>query len=230
MRWLRGAGSVTAIATGTALAVAVTLVLAGCAPLSTADVAMATPTSSSTTSTSAGLVVTGSGWDASGIQGTVPAPGSCHYRTVPGSANVLPDPRCTPGAVDRAVTQDSLSNTVCRRGGYTAVVRPPLSLTAPMKRAIMAAYGIPATDATRYELDHLVELSAGGSSDVRNLWPEPNSDAQRSTRNEYVHNDKDELESRMHDALCRGTMSLTAVQTAMAGDWTSLATQAPAPG
>lgn len=122
MRWLRGAGSVTAIATGTALAVAVTLVLAGCAPLSTADVAMATPTSSATTSTSAGLVVTGSGWDASGIQGTVPAPGSCHYRTVPGSANVLPDPRCTPGAVDRAVTQDSLSNTVCRRGDYTVAL------------------------------------------------------------------------------------------------------------
>ncbi len=215
-----------AIATAAPLAVTITLVLAGCAQLSASDLAMPTPA----VSTSSGLIITGSGWDANGIQGPVPAPGSCRYRPVPGSADVLPDPRCTPGAVDRAVTQDSLSNTVCRRGGYTATVRPPLNVTAPMKRAILAAYGIPASDASHYELDHLVELSAGGSSDVRNLWPQPNRDAQRFNRNEYVHNDKDELESRMHDALCRGTMTLTAVQTAMAGDWTSLATSAPPPG
>lgn len=212
-----------------AAALACILPLTGCVQLGDAGVPTSSAKASSTatataTATGAGIVVTGSGWDASGIQGPMPAPGSCHYRTVPGSADVLPDPHCTPGAVDRAVTQDNLSSTVCRRGGYTASVRPPLDVTAPAKRAILAAYGVPGSEASQYELDHLVELGAGGSSDVRNLWPEPNHDAQRYVRNEYVHNDKDELESRAHDALCRGSMTLAGVQTAMAGDWTTLAT------
>lgn len=101
---------------------------------------------------------------------------------------------------------------------------PPLRLTAPLKRAILTAYGVPASQGRHYELDHLVELGAGGSSDGRNLWPEPDQDAGRYARSEYVHNDKDELESRAHDALCSGSMSLAAVQTEMAGDWTQLAT------
>lgn len=101
-----------------ALVLACILPLAGCAQLTAAAAPTPEPTS-----TAAGLVVTGSGWDASGIQGTVPAPGTCHYRMVAGTADVLPDPHCTPGAVDRAVTQDNLSSTVCRRGGYTASVR-----------------------------------------------------------------------------------------------------------
>ncbi|MGA2928520.1 MAG: hypothetical protein ABSG43_21515 [Solirubrobacteraceae bacterium] len=52
-----------------------------------------------------------------------------------------PDPRCTPGAIDRAVDQQNIDQTICRPGGYTRSVRPPESVTAPEQRAAMAAYG-----------------------------------------------------------------------------------------
>jgi len=100
------------------------------------------------------VVVTGRGWTGHTILGPVPPPGSCHYRHV--DREVLPDPRCTPGAVDSAVTQGNLRTTVCRRGGYTGSVRPPESATNAIKRRLLAAYGIPAADAGRYELDHLL--------------------------------------------------------------------------
>jgi len=56
-----------------------------------------------------------------------PAAGRCHARQ--GANGVLPDPACTPGAVDPNVTDATLESTVCRRGGYTSTVRPPTSVT-----------------------------------------------------------------------------------------------------
>jgi hypothetical protein len=163
-----------------------------------------------------GVVVTGRGWTARTILGPVPAPGSCHYRHA--GREVLPDPRCTPGAVDSAVSQANLRSTVCRKGGYTASVRPPVNLTDAIKRRLLAAYGIPASEAARYELDHLVELSSGGSSDVRNLWPEPNV---RYTKGSFVRNDKDEVEQYLFRAQCGGKVSLRAVQQAISQNWTT---------
>ena len=85
----------------------------------------------------------------------------------------------------------------------------------------MAAYGVPWSQAHRYELDHLIELSAGGSYDTRNLWPEPNDDAHEYQRGPYVHNDKDQVEAVTFDALCSGTAALAAVQQAVATNWST---------
>ncbi len=135
----------------------------------------------------AGPVVTGRGWTAAGLQGPVPAPGSCHVHHA-ADGEPLPDPLCTPGAVDRAVTAANVSSTICRTGGYTKSVRPPVSLTGPAKKVIMAAYGISWSQASKYELDHLVELNAGGASDYRNLWPEPNM-FDTATPSVFIHNE-----------------------------------------
>jgi hypothetical protein len=79
-----------------------------------------------------------------------PPAGSCHAR---GKGRFsLPDPRCTPGAIDPAVTQRNISRTICVRG-YTERIRPPESITEPEKRASLRAYGDrrPLHD---YEYDH----------------------------------------------------------------------------
>ena len=99
---------------------------------------------------------TGHGWSTAGIDGPIPPPNSCHLRTA-SDGEPLPDPRCTPGAVDSAVIPRTLHTTVCRPGGYTASVRPPAAITEAAKRKIMAAYGIPWSQAHNYELDHLIE-------------------------------------------------------------------------
>jgi len=168
-----------------------------------------------------GIVTAGGhGWTAAGIDGPIPTPGSCHYQHT-AHGELLPDPRCTPGAIDTAVRSSALRTTVCRPGGYTATVRPPEAMIQAVKRKLMAAYGIPWSQASRYELDHLVELSAGGASDVRNLWPEPNVLSNGTRGSAFVHNDKDAVEAYLSAFLCRGAVSLSAVQQAMATDWTT---------
>jgi hypothetical protein len=167
------------------------------------------------------VIVDGPGWTASGLEGEIPAPGSCHIRWT-ADKEPLPDPKCTPGAVDGRVTIASLGSTVCRKGGYTASVRPPAAMTEAAKKKIMAAYGIPWSEASKYELDHEVELAAGGASDVRNLWPEPNTFVSgQAKESSFVHNDKDQVEADIFDALCTGKVDLVEAQNTMAEDWTT---------
>jgi hypothetical protein len=140
---------------------------------------------------------------------TAPHPSAdqtCHAR---GSGLYsLPDPRCTPGAIDPAVTQANIAATICREG-YAESVRPPESVTAPEKRASMAAYG----DTGRpggYEYDHLVPLELGGAAnDPRNLWPEPGASP----------NPKDALEDRLHALVCSSRLGLADAQREIATDW-----------
>jgi hypothetical protein len=74
----------------------------------------------------------------------------------------LPDPLCTPGAVDPHVTQATIGATICRRGGHTSTVRPPASVTGTEKKAALRAYNDTAPS-SGYEPDHLVPLELGGS-------------------------------------------------------------------
>ncbi len=150
----------------------------------------------------------------------MPGPGTCHYRTA-SDGYALPDPGCTPGAVDSAVTQANISSTICR-SGYTSSVRPPESITEPDKYKSMQSYDS-AGSASQYEYDHLVPLELGGSSDVRNLWPEldSGSPSQFDSTDDYGLNAKDGVEDRLNDAVCSGEVSLAAAQTAIADNWTT---------
>lgn len=132
----------------------------------------------------------------------------------------LPDPRCTPGAVDVTVTQANLATTICRPGGYSDSVRPPESLTEPFKEAAVAAYG-DVGSLSQYELDHLVPLGLGGASSVANLWPEPDDHPSPG-----FANSKDVVELDLHDLVCaavdgRPHLPLAAAQTLVAEDWTT---------
>ena len=159
----------------------------------------------------AGLVYsTASGY---AVQRQPPA-GSCHAR---GSGLYsMPDPRCTPGALNPAVTQATISSTICR-SGWTTTVRPPESITEPEKFASMDAYG-DGGSASSYEYDHDVPLELGGAvNDPRNLWPEPDY----STRSGFYLNPKDHLERALNRLVCAHTMPLAEAQRLIAADWVS---------
>ncbi|HEY3811248.1 MAG TPA: hypothetical protein VGL49_07425 [Acidimicrobiales bacterium] len=166
-------------------------------------------------STVAGVAVVarGNGWTASGLEGPVPGPAACHYRRA-ADGFLLPDPACTPGAVNASVSVTAL----CRSGP----ARPPLRLTEPFKDAVEHAYHDP-YPTSRTELDHLIPLELGGASDTRNLWPEPDqgSPAQFDPSDPYGSNAKDGVEDRLHTAVCAGRVDLAAVQAAIATDWTT---------
>lgn len=130
----------------------------------------------------------------------------------------LPDAACTPGVADPRVTQANLATTICR-SGYSASVRPPTSVTRPIKTERMTAYGYNDAPAN-YELDHLISLELGGHpSDVKNLWPEAYG------RGEWDAARKDQVENKLHDLVCAGMLQLGEAQRMEAGDWKAAWTQ-----
>jgi hypothetical protein len=147
---------------------------------------------------------------ASVVQRQPPA-GSCHAG---GSGlSQRPDRRCTPGAVNPAVTQASIGTTICRRG-WTATVRPPERVTDAEKLGSLRAYG--QSDPSRFEYDHLVPLELGGAvNDARNLWPEPDY----PRREGFYLNPKDRLETALKHLVCDGRVTLAVAQRQIAGDW-----------
>jgi hypothetical protein len=139
-----------------------------------------------------------------------PAAGSCH-AIGPGLYS-RPDPRCTPGALNPAVTQATIGRTICV-SGWTATVRPPVSVTEPEQIASLAAYG-DREPLWRYEYDHFVPLELGGATnDPRNLWPEPGASP----------NPKDAVELALNREVCNHRMTVRTAQQLIARDWVTLA-------
>ena len=80
--------------------------------------------------------------------------------------------KLTPGVVNPDVTQQTIEETICKRG-WTATVRPPVPYTNELKAEQMKAYARRGS-LSDYQEDHLISLELGGHpTDPRNLWPEP---------------------------------------------------------
>jgi hypothetical protein len=127
------------------------------------------------------------------------------------SVNGLPDPKCTPGAIDTTVTQNSINDTICV-SGYTQTVRSSVSYTEPLKIQLMQSYGF-SDSLSNYELDHLIPLEVGGApSAVKNLWPEPRYGEPNSI-------EKDRFENYLHDQVCSGVMNLQEAQKEISTNW-----------
>ena len=147
---------------------------------------------------------------------TQPKAGSC--RATGSGLLSEPDPTCTPGALNPAVTQATIDQTICV-GGWTATVRPPESVTEPEKLASIAAYG-DGGSIHDYEYDHLVSLELGGAlNDARNLWPEPGASP----------NPKDSVENALHRMVCDGQLRLAQAQHIVATGWVAWAKSHGAP-
>ncbi|MFD2416166.1 hypothetical protein [Amycolatopsis pigmentata] len=135
----------------------------------------------------------------------MPAPGTCKVGSRDGQP--MPDPACTPGAINPDVTQANIDSTICK-SGWTKTVRPPTSRTGRMKTESARSYGIGADEKGEY--DHLVSLELGGApDDPRNLWVEPGS----------IPNAKDAVENKLNDAVCSDLVSLAQAQKAIASNW-----------
>jgi hypothetical protein len=173
---------------------------AGCASQTTNSTDSSSPTSANTSTAAQATIAS------NGLVQPQPTAGSCHSR---GSGLFSePDPHCTPGTLNPAVTQQTINRTICI-SGWTETVRPPEAVTEQEKAASMAAYG-DSSPMRRYEYDHLVSLELGGATnDPRNLWPEPGASP----------NPKDSLEDELHRDVCDRLMSLARAQHIIATEW-----------
>jgi len=113
-----------------------------------------------------------------------------------------------PGALNPAVTQANIRQTVCV-SGWTKTVRPRVSVTNKIKRKLLAN-GERAQD---FELDHIVSLQLGGApADERNLWLEPYAGPCGARV-------KDVLESNLKRRICSGKLTLHQAQAAIMANW-----------
>jgi hypothetical protein len=116
----------------------------------------------------------------------------------------LPDHACTPGDIFTDATKEE----ICVPGYASSVRDVPQSV----KEQVYAAYGITTRSPGEYEVDHLVNLSIGGSNDISNLWPE----AANPTPGFHQ---KDQVEVYLQDQVCSGKLDLLTAQIQIASNW-----------
>jgi hypothetical protein len=136
------------------------------------------------------------------------------YGVVFGLDEARPNPRITPGAVNPAVDQANIGETICARG-YSKSIRPPEEYTERLKLLGLRQYGYSDLRMRDYEEDHLISLELGGSPTApQNLWPEPHH-----VIGGWGSYTKDRLEDKLHTLVCRGRLPLAQAQNEIAGDW-----------
>ncbi len=82
-------------------------------------------------------------------------------------------------------------------------------ITVEEKQKVANQYGgIPQSQWSNYEFDHLIPLSIGGSNDSTNLWPQPIAEAKI----------KDKLEEQLYLQMSAGTITQAAAVKKI-NDW-----------
>ena len=145
-----------------------------------------------------------------------PAEGECSPRKINGFP--VPDPKCTPGAVNPTLTLKVLLAS----GFKTGCVRDQAT-SAKEKASTYDAYGAnhPENNTGQNqvcELDHLVSLELGGADTLDNIWPQcgPN---RAVLKNRYFKR-KDTVENYLAWLVKNDRMDLDEAQHGIAKDWT----------
>ena len=127
-------------------------------------------------------------------------------------AGELPDHQLTPGAINPDVTQDNIQDTICVKG-FTKKIRPQANYTNRLKKKQLVQYGYKHANPKAFEEDHLIPLGVGGNpTDPQNLWPEPRKGGWSASK-------KDQLENKLHELVCHGSLSLEEAQQDISTNW-----------
>jgi hypothetical protein len=150
-------------------------------------------------------------------QASVQSDGQCHEHNSNGYP--LPDPYCTPGAINPSLTLAVLTNPNFRTG----CVRDQTS-SAKQKDATYGWYGIkkPSNNVGRNQLcekDHLISLQLGGADSLDNIWPQCGPDG--ASLNDRYFKQKDAIENYLAAEVRAGRMALRTAQLGIASDWTA---------
>ena len=148
---------------------------------------------------------------------TAPASKACKPLTKDGLS--LPDPRCTPGAVNPTLTISVLKNKDFSTG---PCVRDKAT-SADAKNLTYAWYGIarPPNNTGQNQVcekDHLISLELGGADTLANIWPQCGPD--QTTLNARYFKRKDMVENYLAAQVRSGALTLDQAQHGIASDWT----------
>lgn len=113
----------------------------------------------------------------------------------------LANPDLTPGDVRSTNVEE-----ICAPGYISRLPRA----AEEDKDATYEAYNN--TDRKRFGIDHLISKGVGGSSNPRNLWPQP-------LNGPWPMSLKDRLENHLHKLLCERKISIEEAQDSLKTDW-----------
>jgi hypothetical protein len=115
----------------------------------------------------------------------------------------IPNSRLTPGAAILASRQAvcALANTKNK------------AVPVTLREQVFQEYGIAGAAPQAYEVDYLVTPALGGADDIRNLWPHSYSATLWNARV------KDDLEDRLREMVCDGSLDLTQAQKEISENW-----------
>jgi hypothetical protein len=147
---------------------------------------------------------------------TIPPTGLCKVRTKAGFQ--FPDPTCTPGAVNPALT-----NTILKNKNFRTGCERDQATSATKKKLTYDWYAItkPADNREPHmicELDHLISIELGGADTLDNIWPQCGPDG--ATGEDRSFKQKDLVENYLAAQIRAGKMNKTDVQKGIAQDWT----------
>lgn len=136
----------------------------------------------------------------------------------------IPDPACTPGAVNPTVTVTVLRDQAFR----TACVRQQVT-TEQQKAQTYRWYAIPHpannnAGSQSCELDHLVSLELGGADTLDNIWPQCGPPGVPLVQRHFKQ--KDMVENYLAWRVRRGEMDLRQAQKGIATNWTQYLAEA----
>jgi len=118
--------------------------------------------------------------------------------------DIVPNPSLTPGETTLVSRSE-----VCQANSQAGQSQ----VSEALKQAVFREYGINNSPRDDYEVDFLITPELGGSTSIRNLWPQPYSSR---AWNAHV---KDALEERLHELVCSGDLDLATAQRELATNW-----------
>ncbi len=104
----------------------------------------------------------------------------------------LPNPKLTPGDLCTSSDPNFIEYRYPEQIAYCQ-----RNVSSSEKLMVGKSYGIDPADFPNYEFDHYIPLAIGGSDDLKNLWPQPLSEAQQ----------KDALELALFKKMSAGTIT-----------------------
>jgi hypothetical protein len=154
----------------------------------------------------------------------VKSPPSTTCKAKAENGKFVPDPTCTPGAINPTVTESILKNPAFRTG----CIRDEAT-SEEQKTATYGWYKTPhpAGNTGRNqtcELDHLIPLYLGGADTLENIWPQCGPDD--VALDDRYFKEKDKVEYYLGQQVREGTMGLADAQHGIAADWTQYLSKA----
>jgi hypothetical protein len=148
----------------------------------------------------------------------VSLPPSKKCKVIKKNGFLLPDPACTPGALN-----ETLSLEVLTKDNFKTDCVRDRAESSEKKAATYAWYKIhqPSNNTGQNqicELDHLVSLELGGADTLDNIWPQ--CGPSRTQLNARFFKRKDAVEHFLAKQVRDGKISLADAQRRIAEDWT----------